>query len=499
MDLNFAGPPSARLLMAVAVAAWETGRRADHHASLVSTPDAACYLSIARSMVTSSTVTRLGSSNLYFGIGYPTLISPVFLAGPEPFFLLSLVHAAWAVVYAVGVFRWVRRYDLRAGLPIAMLAIGNAVVLLNFRRTLSEVAFCGVLLWLVNAYAVLFDQGRVNRHALLAAIVLQALLPLIRPAGIVFVTGFLVQVFGAVRRGELTRIRALSVAGAVGCQPPCARRVLAYRRGGGFAITNGTGPTGHSERLGANPRMPRWSRALRRMAAGLWLRGGEICRLLIPGAFDLGSGWLQGIKILYLPALAALAFGWYRLIRLPCDAFAWSLPAYVVLHVYWPCAQGSRFFVPLLPLLLLCCWLSLRRLHPRGMQFLWCMVALHMACAVGHWLSKDRFLAERTNRGWSDMRCLADVARAEAGPLVASPEVGDCHYALEYLVDRPVHLSAEDLAPPADSWLVVTREAGCPAGWTERATAGAFRLLRPLFAGESRDAPARDLLAAETR
>jgi hypothetical protein len=204
-----------------------------------------------------------------------------------------------------------------------------------------------------------------------------------------------------------------------------------------------------------------------------------MCRLLIPGGFELDGGRVHPVRILFLPALAALVLGWCCLIGLRCDAFAASLPAYVLLHACWPCGQGGRFWVPMLPLLLLCCWYAIRRAGTWSLRFAWSLVVVHMALAVHHWRTTDRFLAERTHQHWSDVRCLSEVARKEATAIVASRDVGDSHYALEYCIDRPVPLLAADAELPAGCWLVVKRESPCPKGWTLRLEAGAFKLLRP--------------------
>lgn len=447
------------------------------------TPDATSYLSIARSMATcGSNITRLGSSNIYFGIGYPALICPVFLIDSEPFFLLSLIHAAWVAIYAAGVFRWARSFAPKAALPIAMLAIGNLIVLLNFRRTLSEAVFAGMLIWLVNAYVDLFRPGANRRRGLVAAVVLQTLLPLIRPAGILFLTGFVIQVIDAVRRREMTRGQGLRVTLVVAMPALLALATMlahtehhaqgdAERSWTYWNVMHGSAPIAECR---ACP-----DGLAQRLFSGLRFRAGEVCRLLIPGGLESGGRWTQVVKILIVPALAMLVLGWCRLLRFRCDAFAASLPAYVLLHVYWPCGQGGRFWVPVLPLLLLCCWFTIRRSETYGLRFLWCLVAVHMVLAVHHWRTSDRFLAERTHRHWSEMRRLSDVARKEAGALAASEDVGDSHYALEYLTDRPVPLVAADAETPAGCWLVVRREAACPRGWTPRLAAGAFKLLRP--------------------
>ena len=72
-------------------------------------PDGAAYVSIARSIAAGGPVARLGNPQLGFPLGYPLLISPAFLTGPRPFLLLSIVHWVLAVIFMLGVHRWLRR------------------------------------------------------------------------------------------------------------------------------------------------------------------------------------------------------------------------------------------------------------------------------------------------------------------------------------------------------------------------------------------------------
>jgi hypothetical protein len=449
-------------------------------------PDVCCYLSIARSMATSTHVTRLGSPNLFVGVGYPALISPAFLVAREPFFVLSLIHAGWAVIFAVGIFRWVRRYDPGAALPVAMLTLGNAMILMIFRRALSDVAFMGVMIWLINAYADAIQDGRVNRRAVIAAILLQTLLALIRAPGILFVLGFVVQVGAALRRGELSRARAVGLVCAVGL--PATLAVTAML--GHSAITavhDQEKAFTYIDVLRGSSTIPqdlvyRQSFAWR-IVDGVRGRACEISRLLLPGTFGIQDEWPNPSLIIFLPVFALFVFGFYRLIRRRCDAYAWSLPAYFLLHVYWAWDYNGRYPAPFLPLVLLCCWLALDRLGSWRTTLVWSLVVIHLAVALGHWVVKDRAVAERTHRYWHEMRRLAKVAHAEAGPLVADCQVGDAYFPLIYYVDRPVQVAALDTeTPPAGAWLVMTREETCPPGWTQRLTSGPFKLLQPVAA-----------------
>ena len=73
------------------------------------TPDAISYLSIARSIALDHVAANHGGSQLYYSIGYPLLISPVFLLDERPFLFLSLVHFLWAIVLILSVYCWARR------------------------------------------------------------------------------------------------------------------------------------------------------------------------------------------------------------------------------------------------------------------------------------------------------------------------------------------------------------------------------------------------------
>ena len=105
------------------------------------TPDACAYLSIARSLASGAPPTLLGSRNLVFGIGYPLVIAPAFLVGAAPFLAVTAINAGLATAYLAGVVVWARRHEPAAAWPVALIAVGNVVVLAMLRRALSEAAF----------------------------------------------------------------------------------------------------------------------------------------------------------------------------------------------------------------------------------------------------------------------------------------------------------------------------------------------------------------------
>jgi hypothetical protein len=443
--------------------------------------DSVRYLSVARSAAGGGPVTNLGSPHLVYGVGYPLLMSPVFLGGPGPFLLLSVVHVGLAALYVAGTYVWARRYVPEAAGLIALLAVANAVVLVTLRRALSEAAFLPLMIWTVNALSAV-RPGRVAWRPVLAAAGLLALLAVTRQAGILFAAGFGVRTAVAAWRRELPWARAGLLTLAVGLPATLALgamvaydRETATRQGEWSHLDVFTRSEGgrHGERPGQS--LPA------QCLEGLRLRLGEIGRLTVPGMFnayaDTGE-WLNINLLVYLPLTGLLLAGWGRFVR-RLDVFALTLPFYATLYVWWPFDQSARFFAPLLPLLLICLWHALAALGRRRVALLAGLLVLHTAVALGYWLAIDRPRALAEARHWPDLRQLAEVIRTDPGPVQAGPGLGKAHFLLEYLLDRPVAWREPGQpAGPEVRWLVTA--AGSPAeeGFTPRAEAGPFRLLR---------------------
>ncbi|HEY1859170.1 MAG TPA: hypothetical protein VGG61_02380, partial [Gemmataceae bacterium] len=151
------------------------------------TPDSTGYLSIARNLAHDHALRNLGSEQLYYSVGYPLLISPIFLITDDPFLLISLVHFGLSLLLIWGIWLWACDRVPQAATWIAVLSVANLSYWEAYRRTLSEVAFMTVLVWLV----VILDRvrtaaisGRRWLSPAISASLLLLFLALIRPAGI---------------------------------------------------------------------------------------------------------------------------------------------------------------------------------------------------------------------------------------------------------------------------------------------------------------------------
>jgi hypothetical protein len=417
-----------------------------------------------------------------YGIGYPALISPVFLANAFPFLLLSMVHATLAGLYLAGTYVWVRRHAPEAALPIALLAVGNVIVLSILRRPLSEATFLPVMIWLINALAAI-PRSRTVWRPLLAAIFLLTVLVLIRQAGIFFAAGFGLHLALLARQRELSWTRACVLTLAVGLPASCAL--------GAMIVYDHT--LAAHERTWSNVDILMRSQAqfpadypgkpllLLQCLEGVRMRVSEVGRLTLPGMFNARGkegDWLNVNMLLYVPVFVLFVVGWLRFVRRRADVFALTLPLYVALYVYWPFDQGGRYFAPLLPLMLLCFWTALESLGQRRLLALRTLIVAHLVVALGYWICIDRPRALNDEYHWSEVHQMAEVFRGEPGTIEVAHGLGNVHLMLQYLLDQPVSQQLRGQPLQADvHWLIVAADAPATLGYQPSAAIGSYRLL----------------------
>ncbi len=447
------------------------------------TPDACGYLSIARSLASGAPPTNLGSRNLVFGIGYPLLIAPAFLLGAAPFLAVTAINAALAAAYLAGVVAWAWRREAAAAWPIALLAVGNVIVLALFRRALSEAAFLAALIGFVIVLPTF--PGPVRRRDLLAAALLLVALVLVRPTGILFAAGWALLLALQVRAGFLTWRRAGLLAAVVIVPAALAlTAALAYSRAmeardHAIAWSNLDVFTRSGRAPAAEfPDGPLYLQCVE----GLRVRVSEVGRLTVPGMFGCygrAGDWRDPNLLVYVPLCALLAVGWWKSVRQRPDAYLLTFPLYFALHVYWPFNQAGRYFAPLLPLFLLCFWRALEGLGAWRLPLIRVLVAAHLAVALGHWLVLDRPMALRHAGHWAEVGRLSEPIRAAGGTVQAAPSLDPVPLQLQFLLDRPV-LSPPASAPvgPEVDWLVLPAGAAPRDGFVPQLVAGPYQLLR---------------------
>jgi hypothetical protein len=438
------------------------------------TPDSVGYLSIARNLALHHCLANCGSNHLYLSVGYPLLISPLFWLQARPFVLISMLHFVLLLVFMAGVHNWARRHLPQAALWITVISVLNVSVWVAYRRTLSEIAFMTVLIWLVNVLNRLISEPADSRSGLrlLLGSALVALAGLIRPAGILFVPGFALLVWGAVRRGRLTVGRAVGTLIAIGAPALLLLgATICYDR-----ATAAGAPTYTNQLL--DPSMS----LVGQLIEGLRLRIGEVGRVIVPGmhgAYDGPGRWLTVNMLVYAPLFVLLLRGWSRLARTQQDVFTLTFPLYLGLHVLWPYEQATRFFTPVLPFLLAALWKTLEGLGSRRWQLFASLSLAHLGVATGHWLIYDLPMARGAAYEWSELQSCTERMRTDLRPVVVSEVPAATWMLVQFDLDRPVAEEQDTVSPARDiGWILVgpgakRRPERCPLAQHRRPVAGA--------------------------
>jgi hypothetical protein len=174
--------------------------------------------------------------------------------------------------------------------------------------------------------------------------------------------------------------------------------------------------------------------------------------------------------------LLIVATGWWKLFRATGDVLLATLPAYVALYVVWGFDAGTRYLLPMLPVLAASagCGRFLERRPALG--FL--LVAAHLAVAAGYVLARDAPRARACDAEWPAVERLAAAAASAPAPVLA-PGVPECtRLLLSFTLDRPVSerfvwgfrwVLEPDDAPASEERRVAARAGGYRLSEVERA------------------------------
>ena len=441
-------------------------------------PDGAAYLSIARSIASGEPITRFGDPQVSYPIGYPLLISPAFLTGARPFLVLSLMHWIMAVVFMLGVYRWMRQQVGVGALWLTGLVMANVSVWTLYRRTLSEPAFLAVMMWTVNALDGVLDAGTeparrprfgAARSVLVAGCLL-VVLTAIREAGVLFGVGLALALLASAVRGAVSRrgaAAALIVTGVAIVLALTSIRPERIAAAGPALAGNLAGYADAGSAISGS------------LSQRVYMRMSEIGQLLVPGMFHAyGRSWLDINTAVYAPLLVAVVIGWWRLVRRRRDVFAVTAPLYVGVHLLWPYVAGTRYLLPLLPLLVACVWIHLEPHRQWRLGVVALSLLANLGVAVGYWLVRDLPAARACARQWPAVEQLGAHIGADAGAVAAAGVPRCVPLMLALTLNRPVQEDGGPLAGTPARWMVVPERADPVSGFAPAASAGPYTLLR---------------------
>jgi len=436
--------------------------------------DGLSYLSMARSLAIEGQMRNLGSAHLWFFPGYSLLLSPLFLIGERPFWLISAFQWSSAILFMVGVYWWARSIVPQWAVWIACLCVINEGVWIHCARTMSEIPFMCGLIWSTNA-ALAAARSRSWRRAFsLGALAagLLAVTSLVRPAGILLAVGFGLHLGWKTLRKETSWRRAAALALLFGIPGSLAIA--------GFIKSERTTATRQHARTYLNNFGDSATNPLTAYAEGMRLAIRDSGRVIIPGMFKAYQerGWRDLNLLVYLPACAVLAIGWWRLVSETGDPLLLMTPFYVLLYVVYPYEAGARFYVPLIPVFtasLVCLILSLRA---RRHLIVAAILCAHLAVAAAYWLMADTPRGRLASTHWRDIDPIAQSIVCQRDRVIAWNVAGDDLLMLQLAIDRPIPRASPESMPPGVEWIVAKRNVPGIPDFRSCAESGSLCLLR---------------------
>jgi len=443
------------------------------------TPDAAGYISIARSIAHGGPPTNMGSAKLHYAPGYPLLVSPAFWTSDRPFLLLLVMQWLFAVAFMLGVYYWAKTWFAGSELWITALAMANIGLWMHARTTISELPFMALLMGTALAldrFALADDPRAAAKRGLIAA-ALAALLSLIRPVGVLVISGYgLMVLLRACRRQIPWRT---AVVRSVLVSLPAAAMVgglLLYESRTASEQGETTNPTYLHEFKAADVSLPA------QLFEGFRVRLSEVGRLLIPGmnkSYARPYQWLNINMLLYAPLFCGICWAWCRLAQQgPCTLML-MVPCYLLLHIAYPSDQGTRYLLPLLPVLALTLWWLVGRLPRYRSELLSGLVFAHLLVAVGYSVHSTSRL-ERINDQWPAVDQLTATMAQDTSPVLC----WHLPFGLRELAmvsgDRYVDFAPNEPRdiPSQVHWLLAGSGAPACPGFVEWSRAGELVLLR---------------------
>jgi len=470
-----------------------------------SSPDSACYLSIARTLWSDEGPRSLGNPFLFYPLGYPLLLSPAYLFGERPFAAIGVVQWLAAMIAAAGIYRWA----LRFGPPVAWFAVtftvAHACFGLYYRSPLSEISFLAAFYW----GAVVLDRvrtaetGRSRLGWAIGGTLLILAACQMRPNGITLAPGFAVALVvqawrsrrenppfaggGDERRdGELERMRgtAMTVRSAlaygliIGVIAAAvfvgARRIDDQR-----AIAAG-GVTQLDYMTKVQPAGVTGS-YVDRSVEGVRIQLLENLRVVIPGALKThvkAGQWAKPNTWLSMLVSIPLAVGLLRLLARSVDVMLWTAVFYLGLNVIWCGDQGGRYTLPILPVIAVSIWECAVARRPRMARWIPVFVALHAAAGLGYWLAIDLPRTREANARWADIDALAAQIDHDRDRVAVAGIPGPDANLWRLSLDRQVHdWQIDSAAARAEvRWLVTYDQTEPPPYFEPVAMRGPYHL-----------------------
>ena len=445
-------------------------------------PDGVNYLSIARNLALHGRLERQGMPHLYYAPGYAILISPAFFFGAFPFAEIGEIQLVFAVVLMLATYRWFARYEPRGAIFVTAMVMVNVGFWDLFRQTRAEIAFMAALLGSAVLLASAAEARTLRRFILTtaAAVVLVMLMCCIRQVGILLAGGYALTLLVRAMKKQMSWSRAIFGSGIVVAAATAVVIGLMLYDAHTAKLSGPDEVTYFQNRRDPNQSLQA------QVVEGVRRQTAEIGRLVLPGMWKSYSRAGQSFSFntaLYLIISAVIAVGWWKLMRETLDPLVATFPFYFLLFVVWPFDQGTRFTVPMLPVLAASVWYLLRPLGKNRQIVFVVLIVTHLCVSLGVW-ARDASIVRSWNREWPAMQRVAANIPADANLIVARELRPEQWMFLAYLTDRRFTWTLIDEPIPARAGYVISPEdiADAP-GFEEMTSVEGLKIQRRIAQG----------------
>jgi hypothetical protein len=214
------------------------------------------------------------------------------------------------------------------------------------------------------------------------------------------------------------------------------------------------------------------------LVEGLRRESSECGQLVLPGmykAYARPGQWLNVNTLVYGACTVLLVAGWWQLARRHEDPLLMVLPFYMALCAIVPWETGTRYLLPMLPVLTASAWPMIEKLS-RRYTVVCALVVVHAAVAIGYWAREAKNV--RWHSDWPEVAA------------VLSPFEGKIHDTGIYCVRTeqammlwveanrrlPIYEEPNEI-DPAVKWLITMADEPAAPGFAQAWTAGQFKAL----------------------
>jgi hypothetical protein len=192
-------------------------------------------------------------------------------------------------------------------------------------------------------------------------------------------------------------------------------------------------------------------------------------------AYAKAGDWLNINTFIYAVVTVFLAMGWWRLVRQHEDPLLLMCPIYMAFVVFIPWDAGTRYLVPILPVLWASAWPILER-RRRPWTILGVLLVAHTAVSLGYWGWELRNV--RLHRDWSTLAELTAPLHSELDTTELYRISPPLELMLRVQADRQfVNYQQPEEIAGATRWLISSDGESAPPGFREDRVVRQFKLL----------------------